>query len=117
ISCHGVLHHLPDPPAGLRALAGVLRRDGVMALMVYARYGRAQVYAFQDLFRLMGLGQTAADLAVVRNVIGSLPGDHPLKNYLRRAEDLNSDAGMVDTFLHRRDRPYSVPECLALVKE
>src|SRR3954467_6652643 len=36
IASHGVLHHLADPAAGLRALREVLRRDGVIALMVYA---------------------------------------------------------------------------------
>ncbi len=60
IACEGVLHHLADPVAGLRALGGVLRRDGVIDLMVYAPYGRAGVYMFQDLFRLMGLGQRCA---------------------------------------------------------
>jgi len=36
----GVLHHLPEPEAGLRALRDVLEPDGVMHLMVYAAYGR-----------------------------------------------------------------------------
>lgn len=117
VSCHGVLHHLPDPPAGLRALSGVLRPHGVAALMVYARYGRAHVYVFQDLFKLLGLHQTAEDLGVVRETLAALPNDHPLRLYLRRATDLNTDAGMVDTFLHRRDRSYSVADCLELVNQ
>ena len=30
IDCCGVLHHLPDPPAGFRALAGALKPDAGM---------------------------------------------------------------------------------------
>ena len=40
VVCTGVLHHLPDPDYGLRALRDVLRPSGAMRLMVYARYGR-----------------------------------------------------------------------------
>jgi 2-polyprenyl-3-methyl-5-hydroxy-6-metoxy-1,4-benzoquinol methylase len=40
VVCTGVLHHLPDPDLGLRALRDVLRPQGAMHLMVYARYGR-----------------------------------------------------------------------------
>src|SRR5208283_6187920 len=38
IVCTGVLHHLPDPDTGLRALRGVLAPNGAMHLMVYAAY-------------------------------------------------------------------------------
>ena len=44
----GVLHHLPDPDAGLRSLRDVLEPGGAMHLMVYAPYGRAGVYMLQD---------------------------------------------------------------------
>src|SRR5262249_51513127 len=44
IVCTGVLHHLPDPDIGLRALRGVLAPQGAMHLMVYAAYGRAGIY-------------------------------------------------------------------------
>jgi 2-polyprenyl-3-methyl-5-hydroxy-6-metoxy-1,4-benzoquinol methylase len=36
IDCCGVLHHLPDPAEGLRALLSVLAPDGGIGLMVYA---------------------------------------------------------------------------------
>ena len=54
IVCTGVLHHLPDPDAGLRALREVLEPDGAMHLMVYAAYGRAGVYMLQDYCRRLG---------------------------------------------------------------
>src|ERR1035438_5458007 len=44
IVCTGLLHHLPDPDAGLRALRGVLKPDGVMEAMLYAQYGREGIH-------------------------------------------------------------------------
>src|SRR4029077_2495845 len=38
VVCTGVLHHLADPDAGLRALRDVLAPDGAMHVMVYAPY-------------------------------------------------------------------------------
>jgi SAM-dependent methyltransferase len=111
----GVLHHLAEPEAGMRALAGCLRPDGVAAIMVYARYGRIGVEILQSLFRDMGLVQDEASLAVVRETIDSLPEDHPIRSYLAMAPDLQFDAGLVDTFLHGRDRSYTAGDCLGLV--
>jgi SAM-dependent methyltransferase len=117
ISCHGVLHHLADPVGGLRALREVLRRDGVIAVMLYAMYGRAGVYMLQDLFRLLGVQQDTAGVAVVRETLAMLPPTHPVQQYLRMATDLHADAGLVDTFLHPRDRAYTVRDCLDLARD
>ncbi|HET6406756.1 MAG TPA: class I SAM-dependent methyltransferase, partial [Chthoniobacteraceae bacterium] len=117
IACHGVLHHLTDPVAGLCALREVLRRDGVIAVMLYAKYGRAGVYMLQDLFRLLGVQQDAAGVALVRQTLAMLPPSHPAQQYLRMATDLHADAGLVDTFLHPRDRAYTVRDCLNLARD
>jgi len=117
IATHGVLHHLADPPVGLRALGEVLRPEGVISIMVYARYGRVGVYMLQELFRILGLEQKPSDVQVVKEGLHALPPEHPVKRYLRLALDLNSEPGLVDTFLHMRDRPYTVPECLGLVDD
>jgi SAM-dependent methyltransferase len=39
----GVLHHMPDPGAGLRALASVVRPGGFLNLGVYSRRGRLKL--------------------------------------------------------------------------
>ena len=44
IDCCGVLHHLPDPEAGLAALGSVLAPGGGLGLMLYAPHGRTGVY-------------------------------------------------------------------------
>ncbi|HEX7341425.1 MAG TPA: class I SAM-dependent methyltransferase [Rhodanobacteraceae bacterium] len=111
----GVLHHLADPLRGMQALLGCLRLDGVMALMLYAKYGRTGVDMLEAAFSELGLQQDEASLAIVRDAIDLLPADHPVRAYLGFAHDLNSDAGMVDTFLHGRQRSYSVDDCLDLV--
>ena len=56
IVCTGVLHHLADPDAGLRALRSALKPDGALYLMVYAPFGRAGVYMLQDYCRQLGIG-------------------------------------------------------------
>lgn len=111
----GVLHHLAEPERGLQALAGCLRPDGVMALMLYARYGRLGVEMLQGVFRELGFHQNDASVLMVKEALGSLPQDHPVMSYLKMANDLQSDAGLVDTFLHGRDRSYRIEDCLGLV--
>lgn len=104
----GVLHHLPNPKAGLDALKSVLRPDGVIAVMLYALYGRTGLYMLQHLFSLIKLGQTPEDVAAVKQTITNLHPDHIAIGLLKNAWDLSFDAGVVDMFLHPIDHAYSV---------
>lgn len=118
IACSGVLHHLPDPVEGLKALGAVLDIDGVIFVMLYGRYGRAPVYMMQDLFRILGAtDQSDADIALVKATLPLLPQEHPLRVYAKRSTDMKFDAGLVDLFLHKQDRPYTVGEVLELTKD
>jgi SAM-dependent methyltransferase len=111
----GVLHHMASPQTGMNVLAHCLRPDGVIAIMLYAKYGRLGVDMLQSVFKGMNLGQNDASVLMVREALAALPNDHPVKSYLTIAPDLNYDAGLVDTFLHGRERNYTIPECLDLV--
>lgn len=112
----GVIHHLADPVRGLQALASCLNPDGVIALMLYARYGRSAVEMMQGVFRDLGLGRDADSLETVKEALAVLPHDHPLRAYCSVAPDLAYDAGLVDTFLHDRDLSFSVDDCLGLLQ-
>ncbi len=111
----GVLHHLTDPLAGMKALAGSLRPDGAMGVMLYAKYGRTGVELLQSVFRDLGLRQDDASLRIVKETISFLGPDHFFQSYYKIAPDLQYDAGLVDTFLHGRERSYTVEDCIDLV--
>lgn len=116
VNCAGVLHHLEDPAAGLRALRGVLADDGGMGLMLYAPYGRSGVYEAQAMLRdLAPPGMpSAARLATTRRLLAALPPS----NLLRRSpgvEHPEDDAELYDLYLHASDQPFDLPRLAALL--
>jgi SAM-dependent methyltransferase len=110
VVCTGVLHHLADPDAGLRALHDVLEPDGAMHMMVYAPYGRAGVYLLQDYCRRLGIGTSSQEIKHLAASLKALPPDHPLIPLLRNAPDFRTEAALADALLHPQDRAYSVPQ-------
>ena len=111
----GVLHHLADPAVGMRALAERLRSDAVLAVMVYAKYGRMGVEMLQTAFSDMGLVEDAPSVRLVVDALEHLDADHPVMSYLTIASDLDGDAAIIDTFLPGRARTYTIDECRELV--
>jgi SAM-dependent methyltransferase len=110
IVCTGVLHHLADPDAGLRALAGVLKPDGALHLMVYAPYGRAGIYMMQEFCRRTGVQPTDEGIRDLIAALKALPPGHPLETLLAEAPDFRQEAELADALLHPQDRAYSVPQ-------
>jgi SAM-dependent methyltransferase len=113
IVCTGVLHHLPDPDNGLRALRDVLRPSGAIRTMVYARYGRTGVYILQEYCRLLDVNASTTDLQSLRATLELLSADHPISGLLRRSKDFWRPEAMADALLHPQDRAYTVPEIYA----
>ncbi len=121
INCSGVLHHLANPDAGLKALRSVLKDGdplpGAIGLMVYATAGRTGVYQMQALMRMVNqdVGHASDEgqrkIVNTRDLLASLPAS----NWFKRGEDLHhdhniGDAGIYDLLLHSQDRSYSVGE-------
>src|SRR5262245_57210715 len=112
IVCTGVLHHLADPDAGLRALRKVLKPDGAMYLMVYAPYGRTGVYMLQEYCRRLGIGTSDREIHDLVATLESLPQHHLLVALLRGSRDARNADALADVLLNPRDRSYSVPQLL-----
>ena len=111
IDCCGVLHHLPDPAAGVRALLSVLAPGGGMGLMVYAPHGRTGVYMIQDALRLLAPmeEEPAARLDTARRVMKHLPETAWLRANKSVSDHLSGgDAGLYDLLLNPRDQAFTV---------
>ena len=117
IDCCGVLHHLEDPAAGLRALAAVLAPGGGIGLMLYGALGRRGVYETQAMLRLLTRDQPlAAAVGTARQLLSQLPPSHWLKRNPMLGDHERSDAELVDLLLHSRDRAFSVEEIAGLTE-
>jgi SAM-dependent methyltransferase len=118
IDCCGVLHHLPDPAAGLAALASVLAPGGGIGLMVYAPHGRTGVYMLQDALRLLAPPEDAPPGRV--EIAKRLWKQVPETAWLRKNPWIDDhirggDAGLYDLLLNPRDVAFTVPQLAALV--
>jgi SAM-dependent methyltransferase len=115
IVCTGVLHHLEDPDAGLRALRAVLKPSGAMQIMVYAPYGRAGVYMLQEFCRRIGLHATDVDIRDLFAALSAMPPGHPLNNLMREASEFRQEGALADALLNPQDRAYSVPQLFEFI--
>ncbi len=115
VSASGVLHHLPDPAAGLKALGQVLDPQGAVSIMLYGKYGRTGIYMIQDALRKMAETEGEMELTSERirfayQLANHLPPHHPLSSRGRGREmQEGKEAGIVDLLLHANDIPFDVP--------
>ena len=118
IDCCGVLHHLPDPAAGLSALLSVLAPGGGLGLMVYAPHGRTGVYMVQDALRLLAPPdeRPALRLDTAKRVMRHLPESNWLRQNRYFGDHVTGgDAGLYDLLLNPRDRAFTIPALHALL--
>lgn len=114
INCSGVLHHLESPEAGLMALTSMLKDDGFMALMVYARPGRENIYQIQSLMRILNKNDQnmQSKIEKCKVVLKHLPQTNGFKQMESTFKDVKSygDVGIYDLLLHSNDVAYSIPD-------
>ncbi|MFN9547663.1 MAG: class I SAM-dependent methyltransferase [Cyanobacteriota bacterium] len=119
INSVGVLHHLAQPEAGLRALAERLAPGGLLHLFLYAEAGRWEIHRTQRALRLLGADNGAEGLRMGRDLLSQLPADNRLRRHHeeRWALDTAADANFADMYLHPQETSYTLASLLALLEE
>ena len=116
IDCCGVLHHLPNPGEGFRALKQALTPEGGMGIMVYGELGRTGVYHTQEMLRLIAAdGPSDERVAVAKKLIAEFPETNWLSRNEQVRDHKQADADLFDLLLHSQDRAYTVPQLAEVV--
>ena len=108
IESTGVLHHLADPVAGLRALVKLLRPRGLMHLAFYSETGRQPMVAARRFIAARGYRATAADIRRCRQeLMSEKPADLP---DLAELGDFFSTSSCRDLLFHVAEKRMTLPE-------
>ena len=118
INSVGVLHHLRDPLAGLKALGQRLAPHGLLHLFLYADAGRWEIHRTQKVLELLEAGVGADGLRLGRELLSELPETNRLRrNHEQRwAIDTHADANFADMYLHPQETSYDLERLMALIE-
>jgi len=110
INSVGVLHHLRQPVAGLKALASLLKPGALLHLFLYADGGRWEIHRCQRALTMMGVGMDDQGLNLGRKLFDDLPEFNRLRlNHEQRwAIDCAADANFADMYLHPQETSYKL---------
>jgi hypothetical protein len=119
INSVGVLHHLRDPLAGLKALGQRLAPQGILHLFLYADAGRWEIHRTQKALELLDAGTGSDGLRLGRELFSDLPETNRLRRThdQRWALDTQADANFADMYLHPQETSYDLGRLMALIKE
>ena len=109
IECTGVLHHMADPLAGWRVLAGLLEPHGIMRIALYSETARRHVVAARTWIGEQGFAATAEDIRACRRALAELPADHPAAPVVR-IKDFYALSACRDLLFHVQESRFTVPQ-------
>lgn len=108
IEAVGVLHHLADPTAGMKALAKALAPGGVMLVALYARRARAGLAAAR------AVADGVPELAAAIRAWRASALDAPIAPEILHSPDFYSIGGCRDLVFHVREHSYDLLEVGAM---
>ena len=106
ILASNMLQHVVEPAELLARLAGWLNPDGVMRIVTYPKQSRLWMREVGRWLKIHGL--SAGDRSVHRrafDLVATLPDDHPVRSCFMSHQEIATDAGVVDAFLHACENP------------
>lgn len=113
VRCIGVLHHLPDPVRGGRAIASRLRRGGIVRFSVYSRLSRRELVRLRHTYDLRP--DLTDDEARERRHRILLEEPETVDDKIPLRADFFDLDRFRDLLCHPLERTYSIPELAELV--
>lgn len=120
INSVGVLHHLPDPIAGIQAVAEKLAPGGLFHIFVYAEIGRWEIQLMQEAIAMLQ-GEKRGDyrdgVAVGREIFASLPDHNRLVKREKERWSLENhrDESFADMYVHPQETDYNINTLFELI--
>lgn len=106
VLANNMLQHVPDGAAMLARLGSWLTPGGLMRVITYPHMGRFWIRWTRRWLELHGVGPDTPRLrAAAAAAIEELPRPHPLRSCWEGHLETDTEAGLVDGFLHALERP------------
>jgi 2-polyprenyl-3-methyl-5-hydroxy-6-metoxy-1,4-benzoquinol methylase len=118
ISCYGVLHHLPNPMEGFKALSHALKPEGFARIMVYSQTQRRRPKLIRQALKSLGINSESFLATVkIKSLLRCLPLSHPLKLSQFSNTELSTRSGVIDSLLHACENDFNIKSLTQTLKE
>ena len=111
----GVIHHLENPGSALEYFEKNLENDGVISLMVYGNQSSYPINEIKRILSPLKLEHDEKSINCIQKLIERINPSHPVKNFLKSYNDQEYKAGIVDMFLHKSEKFFSIKELIVLL--
>jgi 2-polyprenyl-3-methyl-5-hydroxy-6-metoxy-1,4-benzoquinol methylase len=114
IECIGVLHHLEEPEAGLRALVSVLRPGGHIKIGLYSKVAREAIIRARARFAESGHDDDLDGIRAFREALIAAHDD--TLSSLVKSRDFFATSEFRDMVMHVQEHQFTLPAIDAMLK-
>lgn len=105
----GVIHHLSNPSEGISNLKNHLKENGVLAGMVYGKYGRLEITVFQEVLKILQEGNPDFNegIDLVKKILSETKKDSRVSNIAWKEDLFKGEQHIVDLLLNVNEVTYT----------
>ena len=109
IETSGVLHHMPEPEAGLTALYNVLAKDGLIKIGLYSALARTDITATKEIIKQNDIKPTRENIQQFRAMLMNQEIDGEFGSIVSRP-DFYTTSGCRDLLFNPTEHLFTLPK-------